>query len=164
MLMADAPKDDKNMLPRIKNAFAQNHDTKTNERGFTISAFKSTDAGTVTCGIQPRHEDGITYQGEIRLEVNSTTKPVLHKHVNIFGIFIPKWATWTVSSLFGFILLGVASSVMFLYRKRTKGRQALAGDRKSLLDVVSSDEDEILEYQRQVDKKESRSVNNNKQP
>ena len=115
------------MLPRIKNLFARYHDTKTNERGFTISAFKSTDAGTVTCGIQPLHEAGITYHGKIWLEVKTSTTN--SQSVKILGPSIPKWAAWTMS---GFLLLCVAGVVIYFYQKRKKGRYASRSKKRKI--------------------------------
>ena len=161
------PEDDKDLLPRIKKSFAQNHDNKINERGFTITAVKSSDAGIFECGIEPKHGSGIIYQAGIRLEVktpfkrqNTDTQSLINKRKNmniwnIFGRSYPKWAVLAMTILVTFILiLGVAGGLLFLRHRRQKKKRRDSSDRESLLDVVSSDEDEVMEYQRQVDKQQ----------
>jgi len=172
--------DEKDLISRIKTSFAQNHDNKINERGFTISEFKSSDAGTFECAFQPtKSGSGIVYQGRIQLEVKTEieTKPnkqiettnskiktqtesvisLIRKRqsMTIFGRSYPKWAVWTMVILITFILvLGVTGGFLFLRQRQQKKRRSDAEDREALLDVVSSDEDEVMEYQRQVDKQQ----------
>jgi len=177
------PEDDKDFLSRIKTSYAQNHDNGINERGFTISAVKTSDTGIFECGVQPKRGSGIVYQGRIHLEVKAqieTTKPEIEEteaktkppntetteesvisltrkrqSMTIFGRSYPKWAVLAMVVLITFILiLVVAGGVLFLRHRRRQKRRGEAEDREALLDVVSSDEDEVMEYQRQVDKQQ----------
>ena len=177
------PEDDKDLLSRIKTSYAQNHDNGINERGLTISAVKTSDTGTYECSVQPKRGSGIVYQGRIHLEVktqNETIKPEIEEtesktkpsntetteesiisltrkkqSMTIFGRSYPKWAVLVMLVLITFILiLVVAGGVLFLQHRRRQKRRGEAEDREALLDVVSSDEDEVMEYQRQVDKQQ----------
>ena len=169
------PEDDKDLLSRIKTSYAQNHDNGINERGLTISAVKTSDTGTYECGVQPKHGSGIIYQGRIHLEVKTqieereletkspntetTEESVIsltrkRQSITIFGRSYPKWAVLVMLVLIMFILiLVVTGGVLFLRHRRRQKRRGEAEDREALLDVVSSDEDEVMEYQLQVDKK-----------
>ena len=118
--------------------FAQIHDKKINERGFTISAFKSTDAGTVACGIQPLHEAGITYHGKIWLEVKTSTT-----NSQSVKIFIP-----------GFLSLGVVGVVIYFYQKRRKGRYVLKSRKRKVEKKEMREKGKSKK--RKVDKKERR--------
>jgi len=160
----DAPKDDKKLLGRIKNSYAVNHGSKIAERGITLTKYTFTDAGTFECGYQKTPISGIQYEGKITVTTKygharppqaleyrgqQSARDRSNKEKKKSGSF-PGWAIGLSIGLP--ILIAIVAIAACIYKRSNKLRQSLGSDREGLMaDVASSDDDEVLQYQKKVD-------------
>ena len=141
-----APKDEKDILPRISNHFSDNHGS-TAKRGFTISKLRRSDEGIYQCGLHTSFGTGITYRGSIMLrsKVQPRYQDRQRSSTNVKGILGNLKEPWIIGVAVFIPVLILIIGVYVTIRMRRKALQySLASDHESLLGTGGeSDEDEV---------------------